>query len=420
MRGLPAVYASLGAGTAAGRLRASSSWAVVRPRRSVSGRVLIPLVSRRDETVLSVDVPSAMPAPLTPPRRFARLLAWPRVRFTFAAALLFAALIGAGSLTPFVVWLERTMVVSLLMLLMFGLLEQVPLALPRWMARWAWQVAGVFAAVPPGAYLAYWLTTGGQPNLLGDPSRLTGYSELCFAGCLFGPWIALAAILRQREALARDQALQFQLERSELERQALDARLRLLQAQVQPHFLFNTLANVRALVRSGSPQAPAVLDSLIAYLRAAVPHLDDTAATMSQELQLVRAYLELMHMRMPDRLQFTLHAEESVQALRCPPMTLMTLVENAVRHGIDPSEQGGLIEVNVLLRGERCVARVVDTGVGLKPAAEGPGTGLATLRERLKLAFGADARLSISGIEPHGAWAEVEFPAQSSAAKVGP
>jgi LytS/YehU family sensor histidine kinase len=237
-----------------------------------------------------------------------------------------------------------------------------------------------------------------------------------FIGVLFAPWMALGAMVRQRDALARHQALSFQLERSELERQALDARMRLLQAQVQPHFLFNTLANVRALVRAGSPQAPAVLDSLIAYLRAAVPRLDEPTTTLAQELELVHAYLELMHMRMPDRLQFTLHADEAAAGLRCPPMTLLTLVENAVRHGIDPSEEGGRIEVSVTLRDGRCFARVVDTGVGLQHTDDGLGTGLSTLRERLQLAFGGDAQLRLSGLVPHGLCAEVEFPAQRSAA----
>ena len=102
---------------------------------------------------------------------------------------------------------------------------------------------------------------------------------------LFAPWIALGAMVRQREAFARDQALAFELERSELERKALDARLRLLQAQVEPHFLFNTLANVQALVDAGSPQASSVLESLIAYLRAAVPRMHEPATTLGQELR---------------------------------------------------------------------------------------------------------------------------------------
>src|SRR6185312_5410798 len=178
-------------------------------------------------------------------------------------------------------------------------------------------------------------------------------------------WMALGALVRQKEALARHQALAFELERSELERQTLDARLHLLQAQVAPHFLFNTLANVQALVDTGSPQASAVLRSLIAYLRAAVPRLNDAATTLGQELDLVQAYLELMHMRMPDRLQFALHADDGVRTLRCPTMTLLTLVENAVKHGIDPGEDGGRIDIRVQHRGARCLIQVSDTGVGL-------------------------------------------------------
>ena len=229
---------------------------------------------------------------------------------------------------------------------------------------------------------------------------------------LFAPWIALGAMVRQREAFARHQALAFELERSQLERSALDARLRLLQAQVAPHFLFNTLANVQALVDAGSAQASGVLESLIAYLRAAVPRLHEQATTLGQELELVRAYLEVMHMRMPDRLQFTLQIDEAATRLCCPPMTLLTLVENGVRHGIDPSEVGGRIDVQVRLRGSRCQVKVIDTGVGLQSTGDGLGTGLATLTERLRLVFGGDAEVRVTEIEPHGVRVELDFPAQ--------
>jgi hypothetical protein len=356
------------------------------------------------------------PSPSSRPHGAAHVLSWRRLRFTLLAALPFGLLFGVASTTPTAVWIMRTMIVGLLALLAFGWFEQAPVRLPAWLARWVLQLLAVVVAVPIGAWLAYWLTTGGDPQLWANRLRLTGFLELCFTGILFAPWMALAAMVRQRDALAREQALTFQLERSELERQALDARLRLLQAQVQPHFLFNTLANVRALVNAGSPRASAVLDSLIAYLRAAVPRLDEPTTTLGQELQLVRAYLELMHMRMPDRLHFTLHADEAAQRLRCPPMTLLTLVENAVRHGIDPSEEGGRIEVSVAVREGRCVARVIDTGVGLKDGGDKPGTGLSTLRERMQLAFSGDARLSISGLVPHGVCAELEFPAERSGA----
>jgi glucose-6-phosphate-specific signal transduction histidine kinase len=348
-----------------------------------------------------------------PPRNYSRLLTWRRLRVTFIAALILGLLQSLSSaVTPAYVWIARTLTVGLLAMLVFGLFEQWPARLKPWLARWVWQLIGVVISIPFGAAFAYWWTTGFNGHWWTDPLRMTGFAGLCFEGILFAPWIALTAMVRQRDALARDQALRFQLERSELERQALDARMRLLQAQVQPHFLFNTLANVRALVITNSPRASEVLDSLIAYLRAAVPRLDEPNATLGQELQLVKAYLELMQMRMPDRLQYSLHADEGTAGLRCPPMALLTLVENAVRHGIDPSEEGGRIEVHVALREGRCSARVIDTGVGLQHAAEGLGTGLSTLRERLQLAFGGDGRLSLTGLMPHGVCAEIDFPAQ--------
>jgi LytS/YehU family sensor histidine kinase len=175
------------------------------------------------------------------------------------------------------------------------------------------------------------------------------------------------------------------------------------------HFLFNTLANVQALVDSGSPQASKVLNSLIAYLRAAVPRMHSQTATLDTEVELVRAYLDIMQMRMPDRLQYAIHLEPAAGRLQCPPMTLLTLVENAVRHGIDPGESGGRIDVDIWLRDGRCVMRVKDSGVGLRQTNRGLGTGLSTLRERLKLAFGADAQLDLTEVVPHGVCAEITF-----------
>jgi LytS/YehU family sensor histidine kinase len=257
-------------------------------------------------------------------------------------------------------------------------------------------------STPPGA-APFWKV----------PARLDGWTHLTFAGPLLAPWTALATIVRQKEAFARDQKLAFALERSELERAALDARLHLLQAQVAPHFLFNTLANVQALVDAGSPHASAVLRSLTAYLRAVVPLLHEPAATIERELQLVRPYLELLQMRMPDRLQYAMNVDPSALKVRYPPTTLLTLVENAVRHGIDPSEEGGRIDIDIDRRAERCVIRVTDTGAGLHPSAHGLGTGLTTLRERLQLIFGDPAQLRLTSGAPRGVAVEVDMPAQT-------
>ncbi|HUN93804.1 MAG TPA: histidine kinase [Burkholderiaceae bacterium] len=347
------------------------------------------------------------------PSGWRRILDPRRVVYSLGASAVLAVIISPIWITPLVVLIGRALVVGFLALLAFGLLEQWPARLPAWLARWALQALGVALAVPVAVMSIYVLSTpGGEPPFWQDELRLAGFTVLSVTGLVLAPWLAMTAMLRQRDADARAQALAFDLERSELERRALDARLRLLQAQVEPHFLFNCLANVRALVESGSPQASSVLGSLIAYLRAAVPRLHEPMTTMGQELQLVRAYLELMHMRMPDRLQFDVQADAAAMALRCPPMTLMPLVENAVRHGIDPSEVGGRIDVSVEVRDGRCRARVTDTGVGLREDVDGLGTGLSTLRERLQLAFSNDAQLRVGSHSPRGVTAEVDFPAK--------
>jgi len=308
----------------------------------------------------------------------------------------------------------RTSILGLSATAAFALFEVWPRSLPRWLQRWALQVVAVGVVMPVTTVLIYVLSTPqGAPPFWENPSRMNGWTHLTFAALLLAPWTALAAVVRQKEAFARDQKLAFAFERSELERQALDARLHLLQAQVAPHFLFNTLANVQALVDAGSPHASTVLRSLTAYLRAAVPVLHEPAATIERELQLVRPYLELMQMRMPDRLEYTMKVDPAALNVRCPPTMVLTLVENAVRHGIDPSEEGGRIDIDVKRLGERCVVRVTDTGAGLQQSGSGPGTGLTTLRERLQLIFGDAAQLRLTAGAPHGVAVEIDLPAQT-------
>ena len=346
----------------------------------------------------------------------ARIFHWPRVKVVLVTCLVFFLLMLPGWLASYLLLAGRLLFVGLVVLLAFGLFERWPERLPAWISRWGLQVVAVAAAVPIATAYAYAMTTMGDPqHWWQSQARLFGFAQMTVMGLLVSPWIVVAALLRQIKDEARKLALTFELERSEYERNALDARLRLLQAQVAPHFLFNTLANVRELVSTGSPRAAPVLESLIAYLRAAVPRLNQPASTLGQEIELVRAYLDVMHMRMPDRLQFTVEADDDSHAVACPPMTLLTLVENAMRHGIDPTEEGGRIDVRVSVKDGRSHAEVSDTGMGLACGSEGLaglGTGLANLRERLQLAFGGDAHLQLSDIQPHGVRAEIDFPAR--------
>lgn len=351
------------------------------------------------------------------PRGLALALGWRRVLLALGVSVWFGWANSLPAATPAAhVTIGHAVVVGLAAMLAFGLLEQRPARLPPWLPRWIMQLVGVVAAVPVGVLLAHAISMQVDIHGAHEPPQMRGLMMLIVEGLLFGPWIALGAMVRQRDVFVRHQALAFDLERSELEREASEARFRLLQAQVKPHFLFNTLANVQALVDAGSPQASSVLKSLTAYLRAAVPRLQESTTTIGEELELARAYLEVMHMRMPDRLQFALRIDEGAAALFCPPMTLLTLVENAVRHGIDPGEEGGRIDVDVSAREGRCSVRVTDTGVGLKSSNRGLGSGLAALRERLHLAFGGDAQVRLEEMQPRGVRASLEFPARTQAA----
>lgn len=281
-----------------------------------------------------------------------------------------------------------------------------------WVPRWVAQALAVAAAAPLGPLIVQLVSVQGDLYaFMGSRSRVVGFWWITISAALAGLLVTLGALVRERDAQARAQALQFALERETLMRQATDARLNLLQAQIEPHFLLNTLANVQELIESGSPRAAPVFQSLIAYLRAALPQLNQNGATLGNEADLVRAYLELMLMRMPDRLQFSVVLEPALRGLHFPSMALLTLVENAVHHGIDPGCDGGRIDVGARMQAgpdgrKQLQVWVADTGVGLSESAQ-PGIGLANLRARLQAVFQGRARLELSESTPHGVRAEI-------------
>jgi signal transduction histidine kinase len=322
-----------------------------------------------------------------------------------------AALLNPAFVTPFAVLLARTLALSVLLLLAFVGAQRVPeRRLPPWLPRWLFTVLAVGLAAPLGTLAIYLVAVGGRwQDFFGSEPRITGFFITTLTALVLGLLITLTAQLREREARARSLALEFELERTRLEKQAVDARLALLQAQIEPHFLSNTLANVQALVESQSPRASVVLHSLIAYLRAAMPRLQDRESTLADEVTLVRAYLELMQMRMPDRLRFDIRIDAALQQQRFPAMALLTLVENAVRHGIDPSEAGGRIELGAQAAADALRLWVGDDGLGMSEHAR-PGTGLTNLRARLAATYGPGAALELHELSPHGLRAEIFVP----------
>ena len=320
-----------------------------------------------------------------------------RLLVTLMVAGLIGTLLSLPSNFPASVVIGRTLMTGLLAMSAFSIAERWPRRLPWRFPRWVWQLLAIVVVIPPAAILCYRLTSAGDP-IWSDPDRVESVAILIFLGLLIGPWVALAGMLSQREAFAREQALALELARSELTRVETEARWRLLQAQATPHFLFNTLATVQALVEARSAQAASLLSSLTDYLRAAVPHTMDGRSSIAQELEMTRAYLDIMRTRMPDRLRCEWRIDPAALPLRCPSLVLLTLVENAIRHGIDPSEEGGDIDIDIALEDGRCRIRVANSvQPKVRAGASSPhglGTGLAALRERLRLSFGDHASLA--------------------------
>jgi sensor histidine kinase YesM len=202
-----------------------------------------------------------------------------------------------------------------------------------------------------------------------------------------------------------------------VERQATQAQLQLLQAQIEPHMLFNTLANLQGLIGFDPERAQLLLDHLIQYLRATLGSSRARSTTLGQEFALMQAYLSLMSIRMGTRLTFSLALPASLEAVAMPPMLLQPLVENAIRHGIEPKIDGGHIAVSAERDGDSLVLTVADTGLGLDhPDQDRHGThvGLANIRERLAVLYADGATLALTNARPAGAIARMTLPLSSA------
>lgn len=234
---------------------------------------------------------------------------------------------------------------------------------------------------------------------------------------LFGGGLALRAYFSEHRRWDEHHHVR---ELSALESRVHEADLRLgvLQAQVEPHFLFNTLASVRALVRQDPAQAEATLDALVDFLRATIPKLREDRglhATLGQQLDLCSSYLALMQVRMGGRLTYDVRADEALRAAPFPPSLLITLVENAIKHGIEPRPGPGRIEIDAVRDGDALRVQVRDDGAGLQPGLS-TGVGLANVREQLAARYGARAAFVLSpAAEGRGVCAEIRVPLGSAA-----
>jgi Histidine kinase len=200
-------------------------------------------------------------------------------------------------------------------------------------------------------------------------------------------------------------------ERHNIRRQLTEARLQALQAQVEPHFLYNTLANVQALIDSDPPAANLMVGHLIDYLRAALPKMRESVSTVAQEVELARAYLNILKMRMGDRMEFSINVAEGSGTSALPPLMLPSLVENAIKHGLEPLREGGRIDIAACIEGDRLLVTVTDNGRGMTDAKSTfGGVGLTNIRERLIALYGDKANLVVEENTPRGVIARISVP----------
>jgi signal transduction histidine kinase len=268
---------------------------------------------------------------------------------------------------------------------------------------WREVIPGALAAVTLGGIVAALIAFVPNWSALIDIERAAPEWSLGAGFAAFFVGLSLVtAELRRRDRLAAD-----------TRRQLLEARLQALTAQIEPHFLMNTLANLRYLINSDSKAASQMLEHLADFLEGTLDRSRAAHSTLGQELELVASYLSIMQFRLGKRLSFRITAPDELASLPFPALLLQTLVENALRHGIEPKSEGGFIEITVERRGGDVVLRVRDDGVGLGPDSQ-PGVGLRNTRERLASFYQGRASFALERGAQSGTVAAISIPAHAA------
>ena len=236
---------------------------------------------------------------------------------------------------------------------------------------------------------------------------------------VIGGGVAAIHGYQQRAAAAAATLHQARIDQVALAKQMLEARLQVMRAQIEPHFLFNTLANVKRLCQTDVGGGITMLDNLVRYLRAALPRMREEQSTLAQEAELVQSYLAVLKIRMGARLRYSIDVPPALGDQPFPPMMLLTLAENAIKHGLNPSSTGGSIAIRAVATRGILEIRVADSGVGFGAAATGgTGVGLANTRARLAAIHGDAAELEFMANEPTGVIAVIRVPMAALVADV--
>jgi signal transduction histidine kinase len=370
---------------------------------------------------------SRMRRALTAEPWWLRGLSWRLVGMAAALVLVFSTAIGAEWIDPpddgfsdgsakALVVLCFNAIAGLAILLIATVLSN--LRRPRLPLPWILCIA-VVAGPLAGHLFMVVQNFDDRPPFLSTPSG-TAIFVLVRALLIMLPWglAAAAWYFSRRAALRASELRAAELDRRRLAAGVIEARLRALQAQVEPHFLFNTLAHIKRLYRTDPARARRMLDSFRAYLRSALPQIRAPDATLGRELDLARAYLGVQEVRMGRRLQVSFDAPNALCSHPFPSMMLISLVENAIKHGLNPLPQGGTISIVARQMGDTVCVTVSDTGLGIDDQL-GSGVGLSNIRERLAALFGSAGRLSLASRSPQGVAATIEIPRVGGTAVAG-
>jgi hypothetical protein len=288
--------------------------------------------------------------------------------------------------------------------------------------RSAWLCYGI--ALVAGAALTVILTNVAKPLIhfnVDDPWLVESpwWEKLqstawWFFGFLGDTTLAVLVYVNLRTArLADERRREAELARARARRRTLESRLQAMQARVEPQFLFNTLAQVKQLYELDTPLAERMLDDLITYLRAAMPHMRDTASTVAQEVELARAYLDIVKLRLGDQLAVEIDMPLETTACRMPPMVLLPLIDHALVHGLGPPRSGGALRIACQVEQGKLRVVITDSGAGFVP--EAAGDGIASIRERLVALYGKSARLELWHAAAQASYALMEIPIEEAA-----
>jgi sensor histidine kinase YesM len=278
-------------------------------------------------------------------------------------------------------------------------------------ARMVYSMVMMAVSVVFGVTVVNWLWRGINPLTLLSSTGTMVVLVLIAAG------VALLLNLVRRAADRRvDEARQQELLAASA-RMLAEARLKALQAQIEPHFLYNTLANVVSLIGPRPAQAQHMLERFIDYLRASLAASRGEQATLASETKLIAAYLDVLAVRMGERLRYRIEVPDELKQFAIAPMLLQPVVENAISHGLEPKVEGGDIVVSARIEGAHVCVQVSDTGVGLNdnaPAKPGGGVGLSNLRERLRSLYAGEARVELLENQPCGMTVRLMLPLNAS------